>query len=423
MTLNIGWVSASPAATTGYGTQTMEICDRLLDRHNVTCIGQTGNVVVWGGRQTIPTPTGKNLTVLPLADPRSAASIINGYYIPEFEMDIVVGFMDAFGLEYLNELNVPVVGWIPIDGPFTEDWAYYVRKFHRVVAYSRFGYNELLKFFPPSRIDFVPHGIPDDFKPLKSKETRERLATEYGIPEDSFLTFHLGANVGPRKQIPLMMKTFSRFVNSGHDAHLYIHTNANQRSPRGYDLLKWRRYIGMEKNIHFPYRDTVFNPVSNHELALLHNAADLYWSNSVAEGFGLPIAEAMACGTAIMVPDNSAQTEFLDFEHKSVEERSFGKQYDRGLLIDSVAGEIHEEIPVYVPQLPIYPVPDQASSLEALVYAYNHRDVLKKMGKNTQKYIEKYHRWDSVASEWFRVLHDVEKEIGIFKEVTRMMVA
>ena len=87
MTLNIGWLSASPAATTGYGTQSMEICDRLLERHKVTCIGQTGEVIVWGGRQTVATPTKKSLTVLPLADPRSAEAIINNYYIPEFEME------------------------------------------------------------------------------------------------------------------------------------------------------------------------------------------------------------------------------------------------------------------------------------------------------------------------------------------------
>jgi len=54
--MRIGWLSATPMAKTGYGSQTLEIVDRLLAQHEITCIGQTSNVIVWGGRQTITTP-------------------------------------------------------------------------------------------------------------------------------------------------------------------------------------------------------------------------------------------------------------------------------------------------------------------------------------------------------------------------------
>jgi len=138
--MRIGWLSASPSATTGYGTQTLEVCKRLLDRHFVVCIGNVGDVIVWGGKQRVPLPDGKELQVVALADSQSAARIINDYYVPEYNLDIIIGFMDAFGIEYLNEVSIPTIGWIPIDGPFTEMWKHYVRNFYKIIAYSRFGY-------------------------------------------------------------------------------------------------------------------------------------------------------------------------------------------------------------------------------------------------------------------------------------------
>lgn len=375
----------------------------------MTCIGQTGDVIVWGARQKVTTPRGHELTVLPLVDPGSAASIINEAYTKEFGFDIVVGFMDAFGIEYLNNLRVPVIGWIPIDGPFTTKWASYVRGFHRIVAYSHFGYEELLKWFPPSRIDYVGHGIPDVFSPHSKDKARESLEERYGIPKEGFLVTNVGANVGMRKELPLMMKTFARFVKDGHrDAHLFIHTNAYGSWPRGYDLLSWRHDVGMDENIHFPVYDPILLPASNEELAEIHSAADIYWQNSVAEGFGLPIAEAMACGTPAMVPDNSAQVEFIVNEN--------GLQ-SRGFLIDSLPEDVYEQIPVYVPQLTNYPIPDQRSALKILKLAYKNPDLLKEKGQVAQQYIEKFHRWDTVIQGWFRVLDEVEEELELFDTI------
>lgn len=413
--MNIGWVSATPIAKTGYGSQTLEVCDRLSAHHKVVCIGQVGDVMVWGGRQTVTTQSGRNLIVLPLADPKSAIDVINHYYIPEFKLDMIVGFMDAFGIDYLSQVNVPVVGWIPIDGTFTDMWAYYVRTFHRVVAYSQYGYNQLRKFFPPGRIDYVPHGISESFKP-KVREHGRKALSRCGIPEQGFLVMTVGANIGPRKEIPLMIKTFSRFVEQGHrDAHLYIHTNPNQMWPKGYDLIQWRRMMKMENNVHFPLRDPIFSPVENDVLAELHSAADLYWQNSVAEGFGLPIGEALACGTPVMVPENSAQTEL-------VSQTSSGPGiYDRGILTRSIPDTVYEQIPVYVPQLPTYAVPDQSDVFDKLNWAYDHQEDLGDMGVCGATFINEYHRWDRVIHEWLRVLQQVESEFEFFEEIQKYL--
>jgi len=401
--MKIGWLSASPGASTGYGTETAEVVDRLMERHEVVCIAQVSDVIVWGGRQEVTLPSGKRVEVLPLLGAKAVADLINKYYIPEFKLDIIIGFMDAFGIEYLNDAKVPVVGWIPIDGPFTAKWKHYVRNFYKVLAYSRFGYNELKKWFPASKVGYIPHAVSDAFRPLDKDEIREEFEELYGVPKDSFLVVNVGANVGPRKELPQMMLTFKRFVERGHgDAHLFMHTNAYATFPRGYDLLEWRRMLKMEKHIHFPRYDPIVSPVSNELLARVHNAADVYWQNSVAEGFGLPIAEAMACGTPVMAPLNSAQVELVE---------------GHGWPIENVPEDVYVQIPVYVPQLPTYPVPNQRSALEKLEEAYDNPDQRKQYGEAAHRYIEENHRWSVVMPKWFRALDEIERELQMFREL------
>ena len=44
---------------------------------------------------------------------------------------------------------------------------------------------------------------------------------------------------------------------------------------------------------------------------MLYNAADLYVSPTMAEGFGLCLAEALACGTPVVATDYSSVTEVV----------------------------------------------------------------------------------------------------------------
>jgi glycosyltransferase involved in cell wall biosynthesis len=397
----VGWVSASPYAATGYGTQTREIVKRLRERHNVVCIGVVGDVIVWGGRQRFETPYG-DVPIVALSDGMSAPELIDEIYTPEFKLDIIVTLMDAFGVEYLNEVKIPVIGYIPIDGPFTDSWKYHLRNYYKIIAYSEFGYNELLKFFPPSKVGYIPHGVDTEtYRPLEDRdEIRVRLEREHGIPRDSVLYVSTAANVGPRKELPLLMHTFKRFVERGYDAHLYLHTNAFMPYPRGYDLLKWREMLGIKRHIHFPKYNPIVSPASDAELAELYNAADVYVSNSVAEGFGLPIAEAMSCGTPAICPDNSAQVELVR---------------GHGWITRNVPTDMYFQVPVYVPQLTYYPVPDQNSLLENLIESYEHPELRRRYGEAGRRFVVERHSWDVVMKKWFLLLSQIEDELNLLK--------
>ena len=421
--MNIGWLSASPQATTGYGGQSFWVVNELLKRHKVICIAQLSDTIVWGAQQHVSMPNGE-VTVVPLTSPPT--DIINSTYIPTYKLDIIIGFMDGFGIEYLNDVRVPVIGWIPIDGNFTEKWKHTVRNFYNVIAYSKFGYRELTKFFPASKIGYIPHSVAPEFFVKQDKDSiRQRLNEAYHIPLDSFLILNVGANVGPRKEIPLMMRTFSRLIKDGYDAHLFLHTNAYSQYPRGYDLITWRRILGMENRIHFPLYNPIVEPVSNDVLAELNSAADLYTQNSVAEGFGLPIAEAMAQGVPIAVPDNSAQTELVG---DPVEDTWFNVNHRMGVgnrvrggpngwLIDCIDPDIYEQIPVYVPMLSEYKVPDQNSLLEVWKYAIDYPEEVKRKGENAREYVQMYHKPERTAQMWDTYLTSIEEELHLWNEL------
>jgi glycosyltransferase involved in cell wall biosynthesis len=305
--MSIGWVSASPVARTGYGRETKEVGYRIVDcGRDVVFIGTFGDVIIWGGVTEQYTPKGKKITILSLTSPSSAAAVINEY-VDKYDLKMIVGFMDCFGLDYLNDVKVPVIGYIPIDGSFTQEMSHFMRNYHKIVAYSKFGYEELKKHYPPSQIGLIDHAVDvDTFKPLTTKEyddVREWFLKEHGVPKDAFLAVDMGANVGPRKLLPLEMATFSKFAKKHPDAHLYLQTNA-YGPPRGYNLISHRSVLGMENNIHFAKLDPIVFPAEDEELRRIFGGAQVFLHNAVAEGCGLPQREAMACGTPPIAPRN-----------------------------------------------------------------------------------------------------------------------
>lgn len=418
MTLHVGWVSATPVARTGYGGESKEIGYRLIDAGvPLTFIGAFGvDVVIWGGVTEQTTPKGNRATILTLTRPQSAPQIIHQYGV-KYGINAIVGFMDCFGLEYLNDVDLPVIGYIPIDGPFTGKMQNYLRNYHRIVSYSGFGYHELQKWYPPTKIANIEHGIDTEvFKPLNAQEydeAREWLELYYEIPKHAFLAVDMSANVGPRKLLPQLMETFSKIDRK--NAHLFIFTNSYAPS-QGFDLVTHRIDLKMEKNIHFPHHDPILHPheednpnVDEWEergipLRRLFGAAQVFIHNAVAEGCGLPQLQSMGCGIPPIAPDNSAQTE---------------KTKGLGWLVKSLDPDSYIEYPVYVPTMQRYPIPDQRSLLKNLRDAYDHPSLRVKYGKLSREYVVKKHDWDKIIPQWIDLFKNVEDDIDFFNLVNR----
>jgi glycosyltransferase involved in cell wall biosynthesis len=108
---------------------------------------------------------------------------------------------------------------------------------------------------------------------------------------------HVGSNI-PRKRIDVLLKTFAGVKRSIPGSKLI--KVGGKFTPEQQELAESLGIVGDITTI--PY----FSPTSSEDratLAAVYRRASLALQPSDAEGFGLPVAEAMACGTVVLASD------------------------------------------------------------------------------------------------------------------------
>ncbi|HRE27481.1 MAG TPA: glycosyltransferase family 1 protein, partial [Anaerolineales bacterium] len=106
--------------------------------------------------------------------------------------------------------------------------------------------------------------------------------------------------VEPRKNLPTLVQAFAQARRIQPDLHLVL---AGARGWWYHSLLRMISDLNLGDRIHLPG----FVPAD--DLPLWYNAAAAFAYPSTFEGFGLPVAEALACGTPTVTSDSSSLPE------------------------------------------------------------------------------------------------------------------
>ncbi|HXO84524.1 MAG TPA: glycosyltransferase [Gemmatimonadales bacterium] len=298
------WHSTAPWSGTGYGQQTRLFASRVRDLgHDVAISAYWGledHVFGWEGMTVYPGDGQYGNRSLPM-------------YAEHHDAELVITLLDVWVLTSKKLADLPLASWVPIDH---EPVPLGVRKFFertgsRPIAMSRFG-ERMLQDIDLDPV-YVPHGVETKIlrpRPECRRETREQL----GVPADAFLVLMVAANQGnapPRKAFPQVFQAFAKLRERHPDAYMFLHTEPTGAGVKeGVSLPLLASACGLpEDSIRFTGHLQYELGMSTDDLSKLYSAADVLANPSYGEGFGVPIVEAQACGTRVLVTDCTAMSE------------------------------------------------------------------------------------------------------------------
>jgi alpha-1,3-rhamnosyl/mannosyltransferase len=173
-----------------------------------------------------------------------------------------------------------------------------LRSARHVITISEATRRDLLYYypFPAQRVTAVPLAPDPRFRPQTEAEIA-RIRTEYNLPECYVLYFGINK---PHKNLLQLLTAWQLLSGKTADIPLVIAGAWDERYP---EAKMQAEALHLGKRIRF------LGPISNADLPALYAGATLFVFPSRYEGFGLPVVEAMACGTAVTCAHTSSLPE------------------------------------------------------------------------------------------------------------------
>lgn len=230
--------------------------------------------------------------------------------------DLMITVCDLWPLDAREFAGLKVLSWLPVDTssrlgmPDRIQLAAAANKCARFepVAMSRHG-AALIAAELGRKPAMIPHMVAADYRPGSRTEWRH----EQGISTDAFLVSTVGVNgdYPCRKGFPELLAAWQVFCEAHPtlDARLYMHT---QISPgvEGVDLMEIARSLGLRRQVGWPDQEMRLADLHGPSyMAGMYRASDATVFASLGEGFCVPAAESMACGTPVIAARGSALTD------------------------------------------------------------------------------------------------------------------
>jgi glycosyltransferase involved in cell wall biosynthesis len=172
-----------------------------------------------------------------------------------------------------------------------------VRSAARVLAVSEATKRDVIARFgiPAERVDVTPLGVESRFRPAAPGDI-DRLVRRLGLRQPFVLSV---GTLEPRKNLPALLRAFGRIA--GEVPHTLVVAGAEGWKREG--VKRALQQVNLGDRLAF----TGFLPDA--DLPALYSAAEVFAFPSLHEGFGLPVLEAMACGTPVLTAEASSLPE------------------------------------------------------------------------------------------------------------------
>ena len=384
--LRILYSSNAIWANSGYGIQGRSLLPRLADletvggRENIAQFawyGLQGGIHHWEGFKIYP------------AGVDAYGNDIIQAHTKNFGANVVISLIDAWVMDKVGTKIKPALWlpWLPIDhDPVPQKVIDSIADAYLPLTYAKWGHEMLNKVGIQNY--YIPHGIEPSIYKVLEQEQVEAFKHQY-LKFDGHLTIMVAANKGypDRKNFQGQLSAWAKFAKNKPDAKLYLHTEPTPMY-QGLNLPKLCGELGISDKVMFPDRYEYFIGLPAEYLAFIYNSANVLMAAAMSEGFGIPIIEAQACGTPVIVTNFSAMPELVRY----------------GEIID-VATK------VWTPLEAFQAVPDQNQIQDALEDNYidwldNDKQKNLEEGFKASQAINNEYSWDLIVKDYWKPLFE-----------------
>ena len=176
-------------------------------------------------------------------------------------------------------------------------WA--VRRAQRALTGSEFSRQELFRFYSvdEKKVVSIPYGVGSDFRPVTDETgggAEQSTLSHYGITGPYILAL---GNIHPRKNLTRLLDAYLRLRQKRRSVPAMVWVGL-ERWDSG-ELIGRARSAGV----------ILTGFVAQEDLPALYRQAVMLVYPSLYEGFGLPVLEAMACGTPVVTSNTTSLPE------------------------------------------------------------------------------------------------------------------
>ena len=174
-----------------------------------------------------------------------------------------------------------------------------IQKSNRIIALSESTKRDLCRYYhvPEEKIRVVYPCTRTIFRPIASTS---QIQAKYNLPEKYIL--YVGT-LERRKNVANLIRAFALAKRAALTEHVLV--LAGKRGWLYQDIFQAMEETRLSNQIIF------LDYVPDEDLPALYTGADLFTYLSRFEGFGLPVLEAMACGTPVLVSSASSLPEVV----------------------------------------------------------------------------------------------------------------